>query len=312
MSTLYQKTKSVFECAQLQGEINANALIIPSCLGITANSTSLILEFAIALSVDEETELDSLISNHTPVSENIDVATLPISDLDDKKLAVHASTRPLGDKKVYPVWISAGDDLSDPDNETGGGDILCFDNKTGTASVTKKVYFNPVHGKTWVHEAYLKFNGGSAGDYIDAEVVASSTLLQQTSDLDLVVDGAGYVIYDGAGTGTHGFTDVDEIGLLPVSFSKDGSWDYDSVNGLVPNFSNSGSYNININEKIIHKFYNKVSCRGDCFDYFTLSSSEASLMHPNTFLRITTNNVSDTDWNADMIIDIYRERTYPS
>lgn len=236
---------------------------------------------------------------------------LPISDLDGIKVAVHSSSKPvINNSNIYVVWSSSGDD---PD--TGmicGGQILDFGLIPGVSEQIIDVKFDQMmNGRVWISEGYLKFNNGGPGDYMNAEVISSATPLQTSINLDLIVDVNGFIMYStgGPGTGTHGFADASKITLIPCSYSKNGGWDYDGVN-LIPNMSNIGAYKLSMNEEIVHRYINKISCRGSCSSYFSLSSNETSEILHNYFLRISAYNISNTTWNSSVIMELYRERTY--
>jgi len=235
---------------------------------------------------------------------------LPISTLDGKKLAVHSSAKPdIDGSETFAVWTGSGD------HPTTGmicqGDLMDFSMVPGTSSVTVDVKFNQMmNGRVWVHEGYLKFENGGSGDYMDSEVVGEATPLQQSVNLDLEITD-DYISYaaGGAGTGTHGFADATKIVLLPRPFSNDGEWDYDGVN-LTPNVTTTGGYKISSVEQIVHRYINKIPCRGSCATYFSMTSDETTEILKNYYLRVTAHNVSDTTWNACVIMEIYRERTY--
>jgi len=167
-----------------------------------------------------------------------------------------------------------------------------------------------MNGRVWIHEGYLKFENGGAGDYVDATVVAMATPLQTAANLDLIVTD-NWITYStsGPGTGTHGFADAAKIVLVPRPFSKDGDWDYDGTN-LTPNFTNTGGYKMSDIERIVSKYMNKLPCRGTCNNFFSMTSDDTSELLQNYFIRITAHNVSNTTWFASAIIEIFRERTF--
>lgn len=310
MPVNYTRTKTNYTVDLLQAEINGDPLIVPSCLGITGSGDQLICEFVVALSLGEETQLDVVILAHVIEEDAIEVNTLPVSDLDDFKLAVHSSNKPhITDGTAYAMWIGCGDDLTEPNDRPNTGDILDIDLTTGTLTNSIDIRFNPIHGKVWLHEAYLRFENGGKGDYIEGHILANPTDLQQVANLDLDVDVDGWITYVGPGIGSHGFANVD-IQLLPRTFSKDGDWNYDTENGLVPAPNGDGVYKINQNEMVVHQYYSKISCRGTCPNYFSMTSEDTAILPNGYFVRITCHNVSNTTWCANVIMEIYRERTY--
>ncbi len=235
---------------------------------------------------------------------------LPLSDIDEgKKLAVHPSYKPrLESGTTYAVWTGAGDDVVSDPSVIGGGDLLHFVADTGTAEVVKEIRFDhDAFGRVWVHEAYLKFNGGGEGDYISADVMATGAPLQTVANLDLVIDGDLVKFAPGGpGTGTHGFADTPT--LVPRTYSMDGDWDYDGEN-LTPNMLGEGEYQIRTVDTAIHRYVNKIPCYGSCPNYFSMTSDETAELRAGYFLRVNMHNVSDTNWHASIIMEIYRERT---
>lgn len=312
--TDYIKVKSgEYEVIQLQTEVNSDLTIVPSCTAISAKGNQLTLTFAAALSGVEETALDTVISNHVPAVEDVPATLLPRSSVDGFKLAVHSSSKPEHDQQTFAMWTGSGDDLNDPQGQLCGGEMLEFDcdGDQGSTEI-KRLKFNPIHGKVWVHEAYLRFENGGQGDFIEAFVVAEPTPLQQAANLDLVVDGEGYISLSpgGPGTGTHGFADATKIQLLPRTFSKDGDWDYSEAGGLVPNLTGTGQYKICENTSRVHRYYSKIPCHGTCSTYFSMTSDDTAWLAPGFYVEIIAHKNSTNDWMASIIVEIYRERTY--
>ena len=309
---LYYRTKlDPVDITQLQAEINSSPNIVPSCMSVSETNGNLTFEFGAFLSEgagSEEEALTALVVAHVPNPQEIDIVQLPLSDLDGKKLAVHTSYRPtVPGIQTYAVWTGCGDDIAASPDGIGDGDILSFVSAVGTASQTKEVRFDPSSGRVWIHEAYLKFEGGSAGDYISSEVIAEASILQTSVNLDLVLTGDD-VSYapGGAGTGTHGFAGTPV--LVPRTFFNDGDWDYDGTT-LTPNMDGTGGFKIRQVESVVHKYINKIPCHGSCPTYFSMSSDETAEIPAGYLIRVTATNGSDTVWEASVIMEIYRERT---
>lgn len=228
------------------------------------------------------------------------------------KVSVHSSSKPDVDgSHVYAVWSGAGDS-PDP-NIVGGGDLLQFQLTIGKSFEIKDVVFNhAAFGRTWIHEAYLKFEGGGIGDYVSAYIMSNPTPLQQVANLDLVLEnklGANFVKYSqsGPGTGTHGFA-ADPI-LIPRLHSKDGDWDYSEETSLVPNFAGTGEYNICESEYPVSKYINKIPCYGSTSNYFTMTSDETAEIPAGYFVRVKCVNASNSNWNLSVIMELFREQT---
>jgi len=239
--------------------------------------------------------------------------TLPLSALGNK-LAVHSSTKPeLSDIATYSVWTGAGDDDTLSESlSLGGGELLNFSmafDAGGAHDVIKDVKFDPRHGRIWIHEAYVKFENGGIPDYMGAAIFAPATVVQTSTNLDLVIAN-NFISYapGGAGTGTHGWGG-NPI-LIPVSYKLNGEWDYDGVN-LTPNASTTGAYRIADIEHEVHRYFNKIPLNGTSSTYFTMTSDETAELVASSgyFVRITVRNESNSAWSASVIMEIYRERT---
>lgn len=234
--------------------------------------------------------------------------TIPLSDLDASKLAVHPSYKPAGgEKDTFVVWSGAGDDMTTGD--IGKGTTMELNMTTGTESVSKDIKFHPDNGNVWIHEGYLKFEGGGLGDHLCATFVSEATPLQTSVNLDLeVTDDWIKLAAGGPGTGTHGFADPTKIVLIPSTFLMDGDWDFDGLS-LTPNMGGLGEYKISTIEREVHTFIQHIPCLGSCQTFFSMSSDETAALPLNYFIRVTGHNMSDTNWTAACIMEIYRERT---
>lgn len=297
--------KGEYNISQLQQEINSNLSIVPSCYGVNATGDQIECMFTADLSTGEQTTLAGIVDVHTPQDTFIPVSELPMSP-DTNKLAVQASAKPLiNNKTTYVIWTGAGDNLTT--HEIGAGDLLNFDMVPGQASTSKDIKFDSQHGRVWINEGYLRFENAGSGDCASLTIMAPATQLQQLANLDLIVED-NWVKYSsgGPGTGTHGFAATPV--LVPRTYSHDGDWDYDGTN-LLPNFAGTGGYKISDIERTVHKYINCIPCRGTCPVYVNMASDDtAELVYPY-FIRITFNNVSNSTWNAQVLMEIYRERT---
>lgn len=306
MSTIYTREIATVNLTQLQTEINSSADIVPSLLSISGSGNNYNFEFINALSEAEEAAFDALIDAHVPDDQTIKVSQLPISP-ETNKLAVQASAKPmLSDNQTYVVWAGAGDDLTT--GEPGGGEALDFMMVPDVPYVSKDLKFHPMHGRVWLNEGYVRYENAGPGDYAEALTIAPASVLQQVANLDLVVEN-NKVKYStgGPGTGTHGFA-ANPV-LLPRLFKKDGHWDYSEQTGLVPNFEGTGEYNISDIEQVIYRYFNRIPCHGTTHNYFNMASDDTAEMPQPYFMRITFHNVSNTTWNAQVFLEMYREDT---
>lgn len=305
MATIYNKVKTGgVELSQLQQEINENAIIIPSCLSIsTVDGVNLDISMADSISVGAETELNNVITNHIPLVNTEDeiIQHLPTSPLG--KLAVHSSSMPnIPGKTFYDVFTGAGDDVVN--HEIGNGEVCQYAFAPGIDDYEIHVKFDPLFGDVYLHGAYLKFQGGGFGDFIQSEIKAEGSVMQDQANLVAEIDGDGYVIP--SATPTHGFGGTPN--LIMREYALDGEWDYDGVN-LVPNMTAEGNCRININEMEVHRYVNKLPCLGDSPAWLEIETSEAALVPPGYFICIKAINGSNSSWTASVLINIYREVT---
>lgn len=311
MATTFQRTKSDVNPGQLQVEINNDPIFTATCIGIDYNlPDQLTLNFNTDLTGAETTQMDARISSHTPDTIKVSSAALPISDIDGVKIAVHPSYKPAGNLVTYAVWTGAGDDISQSPQGLGEGELLNFSMLPGSPNVVEKdVKFDPAHGKIWIHEGYLKFTNGGAGDHICAVVVAEPSQVQSFVDKVLYIED-NWIKYAPPGSpsiATHGWGGTPV--LIPRSYSKDGDWDYSEATGLVPNFTGTGGYKISDIERLVHRFINRIPCYGNCATYFSMTSDETTELPLGYFLRISCFNNSGNTWYASVLMEIYRERT---
>jgi len=261
-----------------------------------------------------ENDTHGIDTNQTIILDSI-IENFPISStIDGTKIAVHSSSKPEPSGiTTYAVWAGAGDDLDEPDEtlSLGAGDLLTFNmsyDAGGPHIISKDIKFDPRHGRVWIHEAYLKFEGGGVPDYLDVETFAPPSILQQAVNLDLVIDSDDCVSYSsgGPGSGTHGFAATPF--LIPRPYAKDGDWNFDGTD-LTPNMNKTGMYRISNVEKVVHKFLNRIPLHGTSSTYFTMTSDESSELFAGYFIRISAFNNSNSDWTASCIMEIFRQRT---
>jgi hypothetical protein len=236
----------------------------------------------------------------------------PKSKLAGNPIAVHASYRPeIEDGDTFAVWSGAGDDMTDDVGGNGNGPLLFIQTAIGEPQTVIDIEFNPIYGRVWLHEAYLKFADGGVGDTISSVIVSYPVPLQTVAHLDLVMDG-DWIKYSvsGPGTGTHGFADPTKIVLVDRAFQQDGDWNYSPSTGLTPNFEGTGRFKMSDKEQVVHRYVNRVPIYKDCSTYFSMSSDETTELLPGYFARIVADNNSNTVWTCSVLMELYREVTY--
>jgi hypothetical protein len=237
----------------------------------------------------------------------------PTSEIDDYKISVHTSYKPKADKKSYAYWTGSGDDLATSPTGIGEGELLHFQMSQQSGSpvttqvVTKKVEFDPTFGRTWIHQGYLNVNNGGHGDYLTAVVKTYATPLQTVSNKILYIedDWVKYAI-GSPSPATHGWAGTPIP--IPRTFMQDGDWDYDGVS-LTPNLNGDGEYKISSIERTVHRFINKIPCSGT-IPFLGIASAETSELPTGYFIEISAFNISNTNWHANVMIEMYRERTF--
>jgi hypothetical protein len=306
MSNRLTYNKNQYDSGQLMSEINNSPDIQATVIQILNNDDNITLEFNQTLQAVEIPVVDKIVNDHVPKPLEIPEVLLPFSNLGNK-LSVHASSMPLKEGKVfYDVYLGAGD--NEETGELGDGEMLAFDLYPSIPSKEIHVWFNPAYGDVYLHGGMVKYENGELGDHITADIMASPTPVQTVQNLDLIIDENGLIKFSpsGPGTGTHGFGGMPI--LAPRTFSKDGDWDYDGEN-LLPNFEGKGNYNISVNEQPVHRYVNRLACLGSSGTYVELESHEAAFIPPGYYLCIKAINHSRSAWKANVICNIYRERT---
>ena len=305
--TIYNKTKTGgYKLTELQAEITADATIVPSCNSITASGTAIALDFAAALSAGEETQLDTVISNHTPSADVVDAAVLLTSESSGDKLAIHESSRPqIEGKFFHTYWTGSGDDMTTP--AIGEGTILNVDVLSTDTEKSVDVQFHKDFGDVYLHEGYIQWENAGWGDCVCVEVYATATPLQQSTDLDYTIDASVKIRYaaGGAGTGTDGLNG-DPVWVPNVAGT--GWWDI--VSGAASfNSSQTGAYDWYTVEVLANRFMNKIPVYGSSSNYVMLQSADTTLLPNGYLVRIRAENNSSTDWKAWMFMTLYRENT---
>lgn len=239
----------------------------------------------------------------------------PVSDIDESKISVHPSYKPVAEKTTYAVWTSAGDNLENSPSTIGDGPLAEFNMvpQTGSPHVPqyKEVDIKFDHnqfGRVWVHEGYLRFEGGGPGDYMGMNVVANPTPVQTVVDKILYIEN-NWIKYAPPGSpniATHGWGGTPI--LLPRSYEQDGDWDYDGAD-LTPNFTGTGGYKISNIERTAHSFIPRIAVCGSS-PYFSMTSDETTELPPGFFIRVFAHNISNSTWCASVIMEIYREKTF--
>lgn len=232
----------------------------------------------------EETQIDTATGKHT----------------------LHESSRPqISGKNFHTVWTGAGDDMTTP--ELGAGNLLEIQTTVGQATTTVEAQFHKNYGDVYLHEGYIQWENAGWGDYLDAEIYATATPLQQATNLDYTID-AGVKIRaaaGGAGTGTDG------LGGDPVwvpNSAGTGWWDI--VGGsAVFSSGQTGAYDWYNIETLVDRFVNCIPVYGSSSNYIMLQSADTTLLPNGYLVRIIAHNVSNTVWKAWVIMTLYREQT---
>lgn len=305
--TIYNKTKTGgYKLDQLQVEINADATIVPSCNSITGTGDNIDLDFAAALSGGEETQLDTLITNHTPTADTVNVANLLFSESSGHKLAIHESSRPqMPGKFFHSYWSGAGDDMATP--AIGQGNTLTVETVVDDAETIVDIQFHKDYGDVYVHEGYIQWENAGWGDSVCVEVYATATPLQQSTNLDYTIDAGVKIRYaaGGAGTGTNGLNG-DPVWVPNAAGT--GWWDTDGVTATF-NATQTGAYDWYTIEILANRFINMLPVYGTSSNYVMLQSADTILLPNGYILRITAKNMSNTVWRTWMIMTLYREQT---
>ena len=235
---------------------------------------------------DGSVDLDPIAGWGFILGNKVQAEITQVSSGTDRKIATHTSTKPIVDGKTYyATWAGAGDDMAT--GEAGAGPLAVVEIATANTDGMQDAHFHPDNGEVHLFDGYIQWEGAGVGDEICVEVrAAPSPVIDHTVSLDLVVDGDGWVSYSqsGPGTGTHGFAGVPS--LIVRSFSKDGEWDYSSATGLVPNFAGTGHYKISTQDKLVHRFVNRLPMIASSYGIFSIDSTEATLVPQGLYVRM--------------------------
>lgn len=231
----------------------------------------------------------------------------PVSEI-GTKLWVHSSSKPEFPGRLFFIqWVGAGDDAA---GIIGNGDLLHFHLTPGTQTIHKDAKFHDGNGLVYIHEGYCSYIDAGHGDFLDVLIMAEGSQLQTFVNLDLIVEENGEVVFSplGPGTGTHGFA-ANPV-LVDRRFLKHGNWDYDETNGLRPNFTKTGQYDIYTTEQIVHRLVSKMPVTGTSASPVRLVSEDTTQIPTGYFVRIVANNISNSEWTANILLTLYREKTY--
>ena len=228
------------------------------------------------------------------------------TDIETGKKTIHESSRPQIDGKTFHTyWTGAGDDISTP--TIGDGPILDVQTVLSVAETSVDVQFHKDYGDVYLHEGYIQWENAGWGDYIDVEILATATPLQQATNLDYTIDASIKIraAAGGPGTGTDGLNG-DPVWVPNAAGT--GWWDIVSGSAVFSS-GQTGAYDWYTIEILANRFMNKVPVYGSSSNYVMLQSADTTLLPTGYCIRITANNVSDTVWKAWMFMTLYREQT---
>jgi len=220
------------------------------------------------------------------------------------RVTIQQSSRPLVSGKSFStVWTSSGDDMATP--ALGAGTPLSLQTAVDTLKSSVIAEFHPNFGDVYLHEGYLMWANAGFGDYIDVEILAKATALQQVSSLDYEMDG-NRVKYaaGGPGTGTHGLAGTPN--LYPNK-ANTGYWDYDGAN-LTP-AAGTGAYDFADIDIVVNRFFNKIMVNGTQNGYLQFESDDTTRLPTNYYVKLEAYNVSNTVWTVSALMTLYREQT---
>lgn len=235
-----------------------------------------------------------------------DIPAKSPTDSATKKRTVHESSRPqIEGKKFNTYWTGSGDDMATP--AIGKGNILTVQTTISQATTSVDVEFHKDYGDVYLHEGYVMWENAGWGDYIDVEVIANPTPLQQSTNLDYTIDASVKIraAAGGPGTGTDGLAG-DPVWVPNTAGT--GWWDI--VGGsAVFSSGQTGAYDWYTIEILANRFMNQIPVYGSSTSYVMLQSADTIQLPAGYVVRITANNISDTVWKAWMMMTLYREQT---
>lgn len=238
-----------------------------------------------------------------------EVSITQTSEVADKKLWTHNSAKPeVEGKHFFSQWVGFGDDMTT--GAIGGGNQCIVQNTVGVPTKSIDIHLYNIGTDIYLHEGYAMWAGCSIGDTFSATVMSSPTQLQTAANLDYELDTNNRVMAaaSGAGTGTHGFA-ATPILVPCYAAVQEGYWNYDEVAGLTYAPAADGKYDIFSVEVAVNRFIESIPLLGTSSTYTQFDSDDVSKLPPGYFLRIETNNASNTTWDLAFMMTVFRQKT---
>lgn len=231
----------------------------------------------------------------------------------DNKLYVHSSSRPFGTDTMF---LSEGDDTSNPSN-VGGGEKFLFNHNIGDP--LEKLYyidFNFKENKTYIKEGTLKFKNTTC-DEIHFDIVPQVTVTTQSSNTNY--QSYGYLIIPSNGTGDLDIQPNDirlvetpivyDSGVRKPSFwNADYSNETHSFSNITPAPYGDGVYNMFSVEIILRCVIHTILLSSD---KIILGTGDVAQITQGLRFKVTTKTIGiDHNWIATSLMTFQRERSY--
>lgn len=314
--TSYQYTK-VVQVDQLHDEIISSAITVALDTVTLDGADQVTVWFKAALSSEEQTTLDGLVTAHVPAPV-VDTYIQPVvidepKDLDGRAIK-HNTPRKIG---TYTYYTGSGDCTEDA-LDVGGDDedLLCGHHEVGQPT-TQVTYFefNTIANETHLYCGSIQWKD-ALGDHITFEVVPHVTPYTSGSGTNFLLYG-GYLILPAAGNGNITVNPANiklvqcvanEFGVKPAGY-----WNatFNPSTKLFENLTpanGNGDYNIFGAEIVLQRFVNKFQLLGT--GNYQLPSNDISQMpHGSRFKTTACTKGADHDWWWVTNVNLFRKKT---
>ena len=233
LRTAFTTSNGAVDAEALQAEIQADAGIVPECLGVTKKTTDVDIEFDAALSGAEQTVLDGLVAAHTATAlpEPTEVVQLEQRQADGTPIFVQGAR--LGKEVIYAThnftdpstWYSESARVTDETLSTS--DDLVFDSANTD-------WIDMTHGKVFDEDALAADQQeANPGDPHGFEVIVKSDGVVMTQREPFAASGGDYTVNCATGQVTFAVAQTGKTVTASYSHKGTSGWILEPIDGKV-------------------------------------------------------------------------------